>query len=112
MKTVQFLSDERAAYYKAKKSEQQRQEQQRQTIIDDALFIHYYGMDAYLKLNPDAIDYSISWHRQVLKELQNLDKVKLANHLTGMSLAYSASMSKKSSNKFKTMIKGMLKHKQ
>lgn len=104
-----FLSEERRNYYKAKKAEQARQAQARLKIKEDALFIHYYGMSAYLELFPDAKGFGMSWHRELLVQLQKIEKTKLANRLSGTALAVSASIDKKAARKFKRIIKDMLK---
>ena len=108
-KVVDFFTPERRNYYSVKRSERRRQEQADQVIKEDALFIKYYGMSAYLELFPEAKDFSITWHRRVLQELQRIDRHNLASELSGQAMAYSASMDKKSARKFKRIIKDMLK---
>lgn len=97
----------RSDYYRQKKANIRREEAERALILDDAVFIKHYGMDAYIKLFPDAINQPMSWHMAVVKELQRLDRQRLANELTGISLAYGASQSKKAGRAFKAMIKGL-----
>lgn len=97
----------RSDYYRQKKANIRREEAERALILDDAVFIKHYGMDAYIKLFPDAINQPMSWHMAVVKELQRLDRQSLANELTGISLAYGASQSKKAGRAFKAMIKGL-----
>ena len=46
-------------------------------------------------------------HNAVVKELQRLEKQELANLLTGVSLEYAATQSKKARRAFNNMIKGL-----
>lgn len=98
----------RSDYYRQKKTRIRQEEAERALILDDAVFIKHYGMDAYIKLFPDAVNQPMSWHMAVVKELQRLDRQSLANELTGISLAYGASQSKKAGRAFKAMIKGLI----
>lgn len=104
-----FLSEERRNYYKAKKLEISRKEQEREVVRNDALYIKYYGMSAYMELFPDAKDFGTKWHSEVIEELVKLDRKALANQLSGIAMAVSAGNSKKSARKFKRVIKDMLK---
>lgn len=97
----------RSSYYREKKERLKLEEAERLLIADDAVFIKHYGMDAYLKLFPEAVHNPVSWHNSVVKELQRLEKQELANEITGISLAYGASKSKKAGRAFKAMIKGL-----
>ena len=97
----------RSEYYRQKKNRIRREEAERALILDDAVFIKHYGMDAYIKLFPDAVNQPMAWHMAVVKELQRLEKQELANLLTGTSLAYAATYSKKAQRAFNNMIKGM-----
>ena len=97
----------RSEYYRQKKERLRLDEAERLLILDDAVFIKHYGMDAYIKLFPDAVNQPMSWHNAVVKELQRLEKQELANLLTGVSLAYAATQSKKARRAFNNMIKGM-----
>lgn len=97
----------RSEYYRQKKATIRQEEAERALILDDAVFIKHYGMDAYIKLFPDAINQPMTWHNAVVKELQRLEKQELANLLTGVSLAYAATQSKKARRAFNNMIKGM-----
>lgn len=97
----------RSSYYREKKQRLKLEEAERLLIAEDAVFIKHYGMDAYIKLFPDAINNPVSWHNSVVKELQRLDRQSLANELTGISLAYGASQSKKAGRAFKAMIKSL-----
>lgn len=106
---MNIFNEERSNYYKAKKRELTRQSDELKVIAEDALFVHYYGMSAYLELFPEAKDFGISWHRSLLVELQKLDKKRLANQLSGTSMAYAATQSKKASRGFKRIIKDLLK---
>lgn len=108
-KVVDFFTPERRNYYSVKRAERRRKEQSDQVIKEDALFIKYYGMSAYLELFPEAKGFSITWHRRVLEELQKMDRRNLASELSGQALAYAATQDKKAGRKFKRVIKDMLK---
>ena len=97
----------RSDYYRQKKTRISQEEAERALILDDAVFIKHYGMDAYIKLFPDVVNQPMSWHNAVVKELQRLEKQELANLLTGVSLGYAATQSKKARRAFNNMIKGM-----
>lgn len=97
----------RSEYYRQKKTRIRQEEAERALILDDAVFIKHYGMDAYIKLFPDVVDQPMAWHNAVVKELQRLEKQELANLLTGTSLGYAATRSKKARRAFNNMIKGM-----
>ena len=97
----------RSDYYRQKKTRISREEAERLLILDDAVFIKHYGMDAYIKLFPDAVNQPMAWHNAVVKELQRLEKQELANLLTGISLGYAATQSKKARRAFNNMIKSM-----
>ena len=97
----------RSEYYRQKKTRISQEEAERALILDDAVFIKHYGMDAYIKLFPDVVNQPMSWHMAVVKELQRLEKQELANLLTGVSLGYAATQSKKAQRAFNNMIKGM-----
>ena len=97
----------RSEYYREKKARIRQEEAERALILDDAVFIKHYGMEAYIKLFPDAVNQPMTWHMAVVKELQRLKKQELANLLTGTSLAYAATQSKKSRREFNIMIKEM-----
>lgn len=97
----------RSEYYRQKKTRILQEEAERLLILEDAVFIKHYGMDAYLKLFPEAVHNPVSWHNSVVKELQRLDRQSLANELTGISLAHGASQSKKAGRAFKAMIKSL-----
>ena len=106
MNTTVF-NTERSDYYKEKKQRLRREEEERLLVADDAVYIKHYGMSAYLTLVPDAVNFSVSWHEAVIKELQRLERQSLANELTGIALATASSQSKKAGRAFKAMIKGM-----
>jgi len=106
---MQFLSKDRQNYYKSKKAEITRKNQESKVVKDDAMFIRYYGMSAYLELFPEAKDFGVSWHREVVKELVKLEKRNMASFLSGNNMAISAIFSKKAARKFKRVIKGMIK---
>ena len=50
----------RSDYYRRKKTRISREEAERALILDDAVFIKHYGMDAYIKLFPDAVNQPMS----------------------------------------------------
>lgn len=104
-----FLSEGRSNYYKAKKLEIARKNEERKIILQDALFIKYYGMSAYLQLFPEAQEFGTNWHTEILEELIKIDKRALANQLSGISMAVAAGNSKKAASKFKRVIQEMLK---
>lgn len=104
-----IFNEERSNYYKAKKRELARKQEENRVVEEDALFVHYYGMSAYLELFPEAKDFGISWHKQLLIELQRLDRKKLANTLTGTALAYASTHSTKSRRAFNRIIKDLLR---
>lgn len=106
MKTTLFDTG-RADYYRQKQKRLQREKEDRSVVAEDAVYIKHYGMDAYMKLFPEAADMPVSWHSAVIKELQRLDRQELANTLSGYSLAASAPHSKKASKALRHMIKGL-----
>lgn len=108
MKTTVFDTG-RSEYYRQKKSIRQQEEKDRQLVAEDAVYIKHYGMDAYIKLFPEALEMPISWHRAVVKELQRLERQSLANTLNGYSLASAAKHGKKASKAFRRMIKDLTK---
>ena len=97
----------RSDYYRQKKAIIRQEYAERALILDDAVFIKHYGMDAYIKLFPDAVNQPMAWHMAVVKELQRLEKQELANLIAGISLGYAATQSKKARRAFNNMIKGM-----
>jgi len=104
-----IFNEERSNYYKAKKRELQRISDESKVVQEDALFVHYYGMSAFLELFPEAKGFGISWHRELLRELQILEKKRLGNQLTGTSMAYAATQSKKGSRSFRRIIKDLIR---
>ena len=108
MNTVVF-NEERSSYYKAKKREIQRKNEASLVIQEDAQFIHYYGMSAYLELFPEAKEMGISWHREVLAELKRMERNRLGQQLSGYSMAYAANKSKKARRSFIRIIKDLTK---
>ena len=104
MKTELFNS-ERSDYYRAKKRELARKQAERRTITEDAVYVHYYGMTAYLELFPEAKGFSIVWHEQLVQELRKIKQNDMATMLVGISLAYASSQSKKGGRAFKNLIK-------
>lgn len=106
---MNIFNEERSNYYKAKKRELSRVNEETKVVAEDALFVHYYGMSAYLELFPEAKDFGIGWHRSLLVELQKLDKKKMGNYLSGTSMAYAATQSRKANRGFRRMIKDLIK---
>lgn len=106
---MQLFNPERSAYYKAKKRELTRQKEESRVVQEDALFIKYYGMSAYLVLFPDAKDFGIDWHRAVLRELQKLEKKRMGQQLAGQRMAYASTKSKPISRAFRRLIMDMVK---
>ena len=102
-----IFNEERSNYYKAKKRELTRLKTEERVAEEDALFVHYYGMSAYIELFPEVKGFGMSWHTQVLKELQKLERRNLAQQLTGNALAYASTKSKKSARHFKRMVKDL-----
>lgn len=100
-----IFNESRSAYYKAKKRELERVSRSRAVIQEDALFIHYYGMSAYLELFPEAKQFGVSWHRDILKELQKIREKYLGQELSGVYMAYGAIKSKKVNRNFRKLIK-------
>lgn len=80
MNTVVF-NESRSNYYKAKKRELARRRQERQVVIEDALYIHHYGMSAFLELFPEAKYFGVNWHREVIAELQIIRKRSWGSYL-------------------------------
>lgn len=105
-----FLSEEKREYYRKKKADIARKNEARNVVKEDAVFIRYYGMAAYLELFPEAKGFGINWHRSVVDELKRLERSEIASTLSGISVAIAANLSKKSARKFKRMIKDMTKN--
>ncbi len=99
-----LLSEERVEYYRLKKEKNHVDNEINQSLANDALFIMNYGMDAYIKLYPDAIDNSAKWHDDILKTMIRLRKSEMADFLVGVELAVSAAIDSKTSSKFKKFI--------
>ena len=108
MKTVIFNED-RSSYYQSKQREMARLEEARRIISEDAIYIHYYGMSAFIELFPEVKGFGMSWHEEVVQELQKLKRNDLANELVGIYLAYAGSQDKKSNRKFRDMIRDLTK---
>lgn len=106
---MEIFNEERSNYYKAKKREILRVKEERHVVEGDALFIHFYGMSAFIELFPECKYFSITWHDEILEELQRLKRRDMGQNLAGMSLAFAASKSKKSSRHFRRMIKELTK---
>lgn len=109
MNTVNFLSDERKNYYKRKQAKIRREHEAKRTIIDDALFIKHYGMSAFIKLFPDSVNFGIDYHNKIVEQLEKMDREKLADYLSGISLAVAATKYRKSGRRFAKMIKVLRK---
>lgn len=107
MKVIQLLSPERDAYYAKVKARRQAQNAMRDVVRQDAVFIHYYGMDAFLKLYPDAVDNSMEWHNAVVLELRAIEQRQLADTLVGIQSAVSASLYRKAAHRFARTIRNM-----
>lgn len=104
-----IFNEERSAYYKAKKRDLARQKAARSVVKEDALFIHHYGMQAFLQLFPDAKDFGITWHRDVITELDRIKKRDLAQLLSGFYMASAATKDKKANRKFRQIINNLNK---
>ena len=104
-----IFNEERSNYYKAKKRELTRQKEENRVVEEDALFVFHYGMSAYLVLFPEAKEFGMNWHNQLLAELQRLKRKEMGQNLAGQSLAYASTKSKKSARHFKRMIKDLTK---
>lgn len=95
MKTVIFNENNRA-YYIAKKARLELDNAVKQAAREDARFVLAYGMDAFMQLYPDALHQGMDWHVDLLKEVERLKRLELAENIAGMALATSAGVSKKS----------------
>lgn len=104
-----IFNEERRGYYLAKKRELRHQNASRQVIKEDALFIYHYGMSAYLELFPEAKEFGINWHRQVIEELQAMERKRLGNLLGGIYSASGATKNKKVFRNFKKIVKNLVK---
>lgn len=102
-KTVIFNA-ENAEYYRAKKKRLKNKKEANRTIKLDALLVYFYGMDGYLKLVPDAINFGVSWHYALVEELQKLENKKLAQELEGIQMAYASTKDRKASRLFQRII--------
>lgn len=108
MKHVVF-NEERSEYYKKKQERLKFEREDRASISDDATFIKYYGMSAFLELFPEAKDMPMEWHKEVVKEIQRIDKKQLASKLSGIAIATAAHKSKKSNRLLKKTLREMTK---
>lgn len=104
-----IFNQERSSYYKAKKRELARRRQERQVVAEDALFIHHYGMSAFLELCPEAKYFGVNWHREVIEELQIIRKRELGQLLSGIYMASAATKDKKANRKFRRIINDLLR---
>lgn len=106
---MDLLTPERQAYYKAKKREELRTKEAKRIIREDATYIYYYGMSAFLELFPEARDFGVNWHKEIISELQRIERVKLADKLSGTASAYGAVQSKKGNSAFSRLIRHLQK---
>lgn len=104
---MEVFNAERREYYIAKKRRLQADAIAREAVRQDALYIHHYGMDAYLQLFPDAVDMGVSWHEAVVKELEQMEREKLAQTLNGVSQAFAATQSKKGNRAFRSLVRAL-----
>lgn len=105
----QIFNAERSNYYKAKRRELSRLRQSRQVVVEDALFIKHYGMSAFLELFPEAKGFGVSWHREVIQELEIMKKRELSQLLSGIYMASVATKDKKANRKFRKIVSNLLK---
>ena len=108
MKTVVFNESNRA-YYIAKKARIELDSDDKNTVKNDARFVVAYGMDAFLKIYPDAIEQSAKWHEQLLIEVERQKRVETSTLLTGIALASNAPYSKSAGRKLSNYIKDLIK---
>lgn len=94
-------------YYRKKKDKLAFQRSIDLVVREDAIFIKYYGMDAYLKLFPDAEGFGMEWHRGVLRELARMKHEDMRDYLYGIRLAVGANLDKKAGREFKHLLKSL-----
>lgn len=94
-------------YYRKKKDNLAFQKQIDVVVKDDALFIKYYGMSAFLELFPDAKGFSMDWHLGVIRELRRLQNEDLRAELCGFQMAVGANFSKKINKEFNKYLKSL-----
>lgn len=104
---MNLFNAERSAYYKAKKLELTRKSESKRVVKQDALYVYHYGMTAYLELFPEAKEMGVSWHEELVEELENLRLRHLGQELSGYYMASAATKDKKANRKFRTLIKSM-----
>lgn len=104
---MKIFNEERSEYYKAKKRDLALANEKSTVAKEDALYIHYYGMDAYLELFPEAKYFGMSWHENVVNELEKLRKKHLGQQLSGFYMASAAVKNKSASRKFRALIKSL-----
>ena len=102
-----FFNSSNRDYYRKKKDRLAFESKIDAVVRDDASFIKYYGMSAFLELFPDARGFNIDWHNGVIRELKRLDRQDLSMNLCGMQLAVGANFSKKINREFKVFIKSL-----
>jgi len=106
-KTVIFNEDNQN-YYIAKKAQIELATFDKGTIREDARFVLAYGMDAYIKLFPDAIDQTAEWHSDLMQEVERLKRIQTASELSGIGMAIAANLSKKSNRHFTKYLKDLI----
>lgn len=109
MKKANFLSKERRLYYKAKQAADRREREANRIIEEDARFVRFYGMQAFIELSPVVKGFSYGYHEKLVTELEKIHKRDLAQELTGISMAIAATKYKKSNRRFTKMIKDLRK---
>lgn len=102
-----IFNEERSAYYKAKKREISRKREANRVVKEDALYIHYYGMTAYMELFPEAREFGTNWHIQIIEELENIRVKHLGQTFSGFYMASAATKDKGANRKFRKMIKDL-----
>jgi len=104
--TVIFNSSNRD-YYRKKKDNLAFKKQIDVVVRDDALFIKYYGMSAFLELFPDGKGFNMDWHYGVLRELRRLNNEDLRLQLCGIQMAVGSNFSKKINKEFNRFLKSL-----
>lgn len=100
---------ERANYYRAKKRELARQAKDNIVVKEDAIFIKYYGMSAFIELFPEVKGFSINWHRAIIRELQSIERRDIGSTLAGHRMAIMSTKDKSSARSFRRLIKDVMR---
>lgn len=108
VKAVKVFNAERAPYYRAKKRELAHKEEARRVIKEDALFVHHYTMPAFITLFPEVKEFGMSYHRELVKELEKIRARHLGQELGGTYLAVAATKDKKARSKFRKIVKDLV----